>query len=312
MTIRLSRLRSLMKHGTAGGALIAQSLLIAACLSGCKEGPGVSVDPSGKEFPVYQYCITGRVRLRSEPSLAGRVTGLIEEGEKTAVLGESREKTAFTFHDRRYTSRWLKLRRGNGDEGWAQGIFFHENRFPHREEIGKTGIYPLGWGPSGTFAFFEFMGDSCARDCGDVSLVLFNGKTGKRSSYLTHSCVRDVQNHREQHIVPLYEILGREGITHAGTVFHPLHRLSSAAGITIDLKKMAVEGSCFFRGYRLTIKGPGDSVRAITRRNDPNVLEEVKIEGILRNPFDDRMFLFLITESYPCTDKPVLYVHQIP
>jgi hypothetical protein len=179
----------------------------------------VSVDPSGKEFPVYQYCITGRVRLRSEPSLAGRVTGLIEEGEKTAVLGESREKTAFTFHDRRYTSRWLKLRRGNGDEGWAQGIFFHENRFPHREEIGKTGIYPLGWGPSGTFAFFEFMGDSCARDCGDVSLVLFNGKTGKRSSYLTHSCVRDVQNHREQHIVPLYEILGREGITHAGTYF---------------------------------------------------------------------------------------------
>jgi hypothetical protein len=42
------------------------------------------------------------------------------------------------------------------------------------------------------------------------------------------------------------------------------------------------------------------------------VLEEVKIEGILRNPFDDRMFLLLITESYPCTDKPVLYVHQIP
>ncbi len=75
---------------------------------------------------------------------------------------------------------------------------------------------------------------------------------------------------------------------------------------------MAVEGSCFFEGYRLTIKGPGDSVRAITRRNDPNVLEEVKIEGILRNPFDDRMFLLLITESYPCTDKPVLYVHQIP
>ena len=93
----------------------------------------------------YRYCVTGQVRLRDDPSLKGKVLGLLNKGEKVGVLTKSREKTPITYHGAFQNHHWFRIRRTDGKEGWTYGLFLSKHLFTLKRDINNTWLFPLGW-----------------------------------------------------------------------------------------------------------------------------------------------------------------------